>query len=54
MKTIGTRSNLQAVAFLAPVFRQEAQPLDEASMDPAQFAAAPAAFFHSLVYNPIC
>jgi hypothetical protein len=54
MKAIGTRDNLKAVASLAPVLRHEAQPLDEATMDPAQFTAAPAAFFHSLVYNPIC
>ncbi len=54
MKAIGTRDRLQAVAFLAAVLRHEAQPLNEATMDPAQFTAAPAAFFHSPCYNPIC
>jgi hypothetical protein len=54
VKAIGTLSNLQALAFLASVLRHETQALDEGTMDPAQFTAAPAAFFHSPRYNPIC
>jgi hypothetical protein len=49
MEAIRARSNLQALAFLAPVLRHKTQALDEGTMDPAQFTAAPAAFFHSPV-----
>jgi hypothetical protein len=49
MKAIRTRYGLQAPAVLAAVLRHETQSLDEGTMDPAQFTAAPAAFFHSPV-----
>jgi hypothetical protein len=46
MKPIRTWNNLQRAAFFTPVLRHETEAFEEGTMDPAQFTAAPAAFFH--------